>query len=187
MEAAKQSRRIATGPFRAEHLPEEGSALVDPAGVVATLQKLTMSGSGVVRAAAKEHLSLVQAHMAENGGKIPAYAADDIKQGVGDTLRRMGSPEAPVTPKEVVRYAPVQESFVNSIHGQQTGYRGYLAAHASGSQPINDMQAARSILDPNFSGGWNAGGDQVARVSRIDQALRKDDRANFPMSSEARQ
>jgi hypothetical protein len=113
---------------------------------------------------------------------------DDIRQGVGDTLNGMAKQQGRgATPKEVVRYGPVKTALTDAIDGAIPGYSDHLAAYASHSAPINDMLAARSILDPNFSGGWNAGGDQVARVSRINQALRADDKANFPMTPEARQ
>jgi hypothetical protein len=63
MTAARQARTDATQPFRDANLPEEGSKLIDPAGVVSVLQRLTGAGSKPVRAAAKEHLSLLQEHM----------------------------------------------------------------------------------------------------------------------------
>jgi hypothetical protein len=185
LNAAIATRRANKNTFRTASLPEEGSALIDPQGIIATLDKLSRSGNDVIRGAAKKHLGLVREHMALNGGKVPATALDDIRQGVGSTLASIPQ-NGVVAPKEVALYDPVKAQITDAIDGAVPGYRDYLAAYARDSAPINDMEAARAILDPARGGGWNAGGDQVARAGRINTAIRADDRANYPMTDTAR-
>lgn len=185
MEAAKQSRREVTSPWRQAMLPEEGSRLVDPTPIVAQLQKLSLSGNDTVRQAAKKHLGLLQEHMAQNGGKISATALDDIRQGVGSTLRSIPQHGA-VTPQEVVKYGPVASSITDTLDTAVPGYRNHLATWARSSQPINDMEAARLLLAALDRGGLDAGGNQAVHLTKLESMLAKDNRADFPMSDAAR-
>jgi hypothetical protein len=75
---------------------------------------------------------------------------------------------------------------VNNIERNAPGYRNYLADYASHSQPINDMEAARSILTPVDNSGLNSGGGARVTIPAIKSALAKDDAAQYGMSPEAR-
>lgn len=185
MEAAKAARRRIDRPFRDKHLPEEGSALVDPAPVVGVLERLRLSGVDTVRQAARKHLGLLREHMRQNGGKIPAYALDDIRQGVGSTLRSIPNTGA-VTPKEAVLYGSVSSAITDTLERAIPGYRNHLAAYARASQPINDMEAGRTLLAAIDSGGRDAGGNQAVSLTQVKALLSKDNRADFPMSESAR-
>lgn len=185
MDAARQARTAATQPFRERFMPEEGAPLVDPAPVVSVLQKLALSGTDTVRQAAKKHLALLQEHMAQNGGKITTTALDDIRQGVGSTLRSIPQ-HGSVTPKEVVLYAPVSSAITDTLERAIPGYRAHLAAYARHSQPINDMEAGRALLSAIDSGGRDAGGNQVVSLAAVKQMIRRDNNAEFPMSEPAR-
>lgn len=186
MQAAQAARRAITQPFRQVNLPETGGKLVDPTPVVAVLQKLSLSGNDTVRQAATKHLKLLRAHMGQNGGKITATALDDIRQGVGSTLRSIPQHGA-VTPKEIVQYEPVSAAITDALERAVPGYRAHLAAYAHHSQPINDMEAGRALLSAIDSGGRDAGGNQNVNLAQVKALIAKDNRANFPMSPGARQ
>lgn len=185
MTAAQQARRNAVQPFIDANLPEEGSALVDPAAVIAKLKKLTTDGNDTVRSAAAKHLNLVNTLADQNGGKIPATDLDGIRQGVNGTLASV-KPTGSVTPQEVVKYAPVANSITDAIDSAVPGYRNYLATYAKHSEPITTMDAVRGLLDPNAPGSLNAAGDPQLGAARLKQALRADDKANFGVSDAAR-
>jgi hypothetical protein len=185
MEAAKAARRAIDQPFRQKYLPEEGSPLVDASNVTNLLKKLSLSGNDTVRQAAKKHLALLEEHAAQNGGKIPAYALDDIRQGVGSTLRSIPQHGA-VTPKETVIYGGVSSAITDALERAIPGYRNHLAAYARASQPINDMEAGRALLAAIDSGGRDAGGNQAVSLNQVKALLSKDNRADFPMSESAR-
>lgn len=186
MTAAIAARRARAQAFRGQSLPDEGSALVDPTPVVGLLQKLTLAGNDTVRGAAKKHLSLLQQHMEKNGGMIPATALDDIRQGVGSTLRSIPQHGA-VTPQEVAQYAPVSTAITDTLERAVPGYRDHLAAYASDSAPINDMEAGRSLLAAIDSGTRDGGGNQAVSLAPVKALLSKDNRAEYPMSDTARQ
>lgn len=60
--------------------------MVNPSRIVKTLQQKALSGNATVRNSAKQHLSLLGEHMDANGGRVPAYALDDIRQNIGSML-----------------------------------------------------------------------------------------------------
>src|SRR3546814_6451303 len=70
---------------------------------------LSMSGNATVRAAAKEHLNLIRAHAGKNGGKVPAYALDDIRQNINGMLAKH-APNGAVGSQEGAKYGPDRKS-----------------------------------------------------------------------------
>src|SRR3546814_3140658 len=77
--------------------------MVSPKAVEKTLANLSMSGNATVRAAAKEHLNLIRAHAGKNGGKVPAYALDDIRQNINGMLAKH-APNGAVGSQEGAKY-----------------------------------------------------------------------------------
>lgn len=105
LQAAVKDRRTSAKTFRDASLPEEGSALVDPAPIVAKLKSLTMSGNPVVKSAAREHLQMLRAG-SDDKGRVPAYMLDDIHQNTGSMLAKHATHGA-VGSKEAAKYGPV--------------------------------------------------------------------------------
>jgi hypothetical protein len=184
MQAAIDARRGNARAYRDANLPETGSALVDPQGIMGTLSKLALDGDPTVAGAARRHLNLLSQHADANGGKVPAWALDNIHQNVGETLGSMKT-NGPVTSKQVARYAPVKAQIVDALDGAVPGYRDYLAAYARDSAPINDMEAARGVLAGSDRAGLNGAGGQVVTLPQLLRTLRVNDRADFPMSPQA--
>jgi len=179
MAAAHAARTAATNPYYAQ-LPGKS---VDPTQVLQALDALHNSGMGVrpnIRNAVAGLRGEITSRAAQDG-TIVADILSGLHENAGSHLGPMASAQ------EKKALGPIKDSIANALDAAIPGYRANLAAYGAASQPINDMRAARSILDPSVSGGWNAGGDPSLRVSRINQALRADDRANFPMSDAARQ
>lgn len=88
--------------------------------------------------------------------------------------------------QEAALYAPVSAKIVSTLDRSIPGYRNNLATYAKLSQPINDMQAVRGLLDPNAPGSANTAGDSQLTAARVKQALRSDDNANYGVSDQAR-
>lgn len=183
LQAAIQARRDAIGPYRTNSLPEEGSPLVDPAPVVATLERLAKSANATVRSAASEHLGMIRAQAVD--GKVSAFLLDDIRQEAGGMLAKHSTHGA-VGSKVTAKYAPVTAQIADTLDASVPGYRDYLATYARASQPINDMEAGRALLGAIDSGGRDAGGNQIVGLAPVKAMLARDNRANFPMSEEAR-
>jgi hypothetical protein len=185
MEAAKAARSAGAASFRSAHLPDEGGALVDHTSIVPLLTRLTDGADPAVSKAAQRTLRLLNKHAKANGGKVPATVLDDIQQNVGETLRQM-SANGPVTPKQVARFGPVKTQIVDALDGAVPGYRDYLAAYARDSAPINDMAAARRLMENSALAGRDGSGGQVLSIPQLRQTLRLDDKADFPMTDTAR-
>lgn len=185
LETAVQTRRANANAFRGPNLPEQGGAMIDPQGIVATLERLSLSGNDTVRGAARKHLGLLREHMEQNGGRVPATALDDIRQGVGSTLRSIPRTGV-VAPQEAALYDPVSAQIADTLDGAVPGYRDYLSAYARDSAPINDMGAARRLIDDSSLAGLDGSGGQVLSIPKLRQTLRLDDRAGYPMTDGAR-
>jgi hypothetical protein len=126
-------------------------------------------------------MNLLTQHAEANGGKVPAWALDNIHQNVGETLGAMKT-NGPVTSKQVARYAPVKAQIVDALDGAVPGYRDYLAAYGRDSAPINDMAAVRELVARSSGAGLNGGGGEVVTLPQLLRTLRVNDRADFPMS-----
>lgn len=90
------------------------------------------------------------------------------------------------TAQEKKALAPVADYIADHIDAYVPGYRGNLAAYATASQPINDMQAARQLRDAIAASTLDAGGNQNVDLTKVRALLAKDNREKFPMSPQAR-
>ncbi|SEO74367.1 hypothetical protein SAMN02800692_1853 [Luteibacter sp. UNC138MFCol5.1] len=159
--------------------------MVDPSRIAKQLQELTKSGNPTVAGAARQHLDLI-ARNQDGTGMVPARALDDMRQNIGNMLSANAT-NGVVGSQEAALYGPVTAKIVSTLDRAIPGYRSNLETYAKLSQPINDMQAVRGLLDPNAPGSLNTGGDPQLAVARVKQALRSDDRANYGLSDPARQ
>ena len=184
MEAARNARTANSDAYRGKYLPESGSPMVDSQPLFATLERLSLSANPTIRGAAREHLSLLKRQAVD--GKVPAYALDDIRQNAGAMIAKH-TPIGGGGSAEAARYAPVTNQIADTLDRAVPGYRNYLASYARDSQPINDMQAGRALLSAIDSGGLDASGNQAVSLNAVKAMLAKDNRANFPMSPQARQ
>lgn len=158
--------------------------MVDPTRITNQLQELTKSGNPTVAGAARQHLDLI-ARNADETGMVPARALDDMRQNIGNILSANATNGA-VGSQEAALYGPVTAKIVSTLNRAVPGYRNNLATYAKLSQPINDMQAVRGLLDPNSPGSLNTAGDSQLTAARVKQALRADDKANYGVSDPVR-
>ncbi|WP_448098145.1 hypothetical protein [Luteibacter yeojuensis] len=158
--------------------------MVDPSRIATQLAELTKSGNPTVAGAARQHLDLI-ARNADETGMVPARALDDMRQNIGNMLSANAT-HGVVGSQEAALYGPVTAKIVSTLDRAVPGYRNNLATYAKLSQPINDMQAIRGLLDPNAPGSLNTAGDPQLAVARVKQALRSDDKANYGLSDQAR-
>lgn len=186
LKAAKETRAANSDGFRTPYLPENGSPLVDPAPLLAVLERKATDANPSVRQAAAEQLRLIRTHMKANGGKVPAYELDALQQEAGSTLRQFSS-NGVVGTKEEARYAPVKNSFVDTLDGAIPGYRDYLATYARDSAPINDMGAARRLVADSSLAGLDGSGGQTLSLPQLRKTLRLDEREAYPMTDGARE
>jgi hypothetical protein len=112
---------------------------------------------------------------------------DGIRQNASRILADNHVPNSPVGTQEEAGIAPVKNQIVDALDSAIPGYRDYLASYAKHSEPINTMQSVQKLLDPAAPGSLNTAGDPQLAISRLRQVLRGDDKANYPMSDEARQ
>lgn len=158
--------------------------MVDPTRIASQLQELTKSGNPTVAGAARQHLDLI-ARNADETGMVPARALDDMRQNIGNMLSANAT-NGVVGSQEAALYGPVTAKIVSTLDRSIPGYRNNLATYAKLSQPINDMQAVRGLLDPNAPGSLNTAGDPQLAAARLKLALRYDDKANYGFSDQAR-
>lgn len=178
MAAAKLARSQATDPYYTQ-LP---GAKADPATVLASLDALENSGLGVnknVKAAVSSLRNEIRSRL-DSEGKLPADVLSGLHSEAGSHLGPMA------TAQEKKALAPVRDSIADALDAAVPGYRDTVAAYARLSQPISDMQAARTVLGAIDSGARDAGGNQAVSLTQIKAALAKDAKARYPMSREAR-
>jgi hypothetical protein len=182
LQSAINARRSAAASYRGPNLPETGSPMVDPSQVLEALKQRALSANATVSGAAKDHLSMIQSQSKD--GMVPAYLLDDIRQEAGGMLAKHATNGA-VGSKVSAKYEPVRSAIADTLDAALPGYRDYLSTHAQLSQPINDMQAGRTLLGAIDSSGRDAGGNQAVNLAPVRSLLAKDARAQYPMSDGA--
>lgn len=178
MAAARAARTAATAPYYASL---EGQA-VDPAPVIQALDALASSSLGVrpnIKAAANSLRSEIMSRIGSDG-KIDASILSGVRENASSHL----GPKASAQEKRAL--GPVADSIADTLDRAIPGYRANLAAYASASSPIRDMEAGRALVDAIDRGGRDAGGGQVVTLPVLKSLLAKDDKARFKMSPQAR-
>ena len=178
MAAAKQARTDATAPYY-ESLKGQR---VDPAPILESLDALHNSSLGVrpnIKTAAASLRAEIQSRTGPDG-KIPADILSGLHENAGSHLGPMASGQ------EKVALGPVKNTIADTLDAAVPGYRANLAAYGRASQPVNDMEAARTLLDAIDTGGRDAGGNQTVNLAKIRQLLARDKKAKYPMSPDAR-
>jgi hypothetical protein len=188
-DAADQLNQIAVKTKKAQKVLDQAITainqnMVDPSRIVNQLQELAKSGNPTVSGAARQHLDLI-ARNQDGAGMVPARALDDMRQNIGNMLSANAT-NGVVGSQEAALYGPVTAKIVSTLDRAIPGYRSNLATYAKLSQPINDMEAVRGLLDPNAPGSLNAAGDPQLAVARVKQALRADGGARYGLSDSAR-
>lgn len=178
MAAAKANRTAATKPYY-DTLPGQ---MVDPAPILQQLDALAGSSMGVrpnIKSAAGSLKAEILARL-DDGGKIDASILSGLRENVGSHLGPMASAQ------EKRALGPVADSIADTLDRAIPGYRANLAAYASASSPIRDMEAGRALVGAIDSGGRDASGGQAVTLNHLKSLLSKDDRAKYRMSPEAR-
>ncbi|UPG96335.1 hypothetical protein [Luteibacter aegosomatissinici] len=188
-EAADQLNQITVKTKKAQKVLDQAITainknMVDPSRIVGQLEELTKSGNPTVSGAARQHLDLI-ARNRDGAGMVPARALDDMRQNIGNMLSANAT-NGVVGSQEAALYGPVTAKIVSTLDRAVPGYRNNLATYAKLSQPINDMQAVRGLLDPNAPGSLNTAGDPQLAVARVKQALRSDDNARYGLGDATR-
>ncbi len=179
MSAARKARSAATDPYYAQL---EGQR-VDPADVVAALDQLGASGLGTRTKVSGAVASLKNEIKGRIGpdGKIDAGVLSALRENVSSHLGDF--PKA----QEKKALVPIKDTIADALDRAVPGYRANLAAYASGSQPISDMQAGRTLLGAIDSGGRDATGNQSVSLTQLKTMLSRDNKSRYPMSKQARQ
>lgn len=159
--------------------------MVSPKNIVKQLETLSKSGNPTVSAAASKNLEVI-AKNADSTGKVPAFALDDIRQNLGKMLSD-SAPNGVVGSVESAKYGPVSTKIISTLERQIPGYSDYLRAYRANSQPINTMEAGRSILGPISNRRLNSGGDQTLTLNDLAQGFKRDNKARYGMSTDAKQ
>jgi hypothetical protein len=157
--------------------------MVNPSRIIAELERNAKSGNTVVSGAAEDALKTISKNQ-DGEGWVHVRALDDIRQNIGSMLAK-NAPNGAAGSAEGAVYGPLKAKIANQIDRAVPGYRNSLAAYASHSQPINDMQAFRTLLGAIDSGGRDAGSNQAVTLNHLKNLLSKDNKANFPMSPAA--
>lgn len=170
---------------------EQASSAIDrnmvaPNAILKELRNLSMSGQPTIRGTARQHIAQLEEQMAENGGRVPAYALDDMRQNIGAMLAA-NAPNGAVGSREAALYGPVASKIVRTLDRAVPGYRDYLAAYRADSAPINTMQGARSVLAPVEQRGFNSAGDARLTLGQLNTGLNRIDRGRYGVTPEARQ
>lgn len=161
--------------------------MVSPKNIVKQLETLSNSGNPTVSAAARQHLEVI-AKNADSTGKVPAFALDDIRQNIGATLANAKHSTNGVTSSvESAKYGPVSTKIINTLERSIPGYRNYLRTYRANSVPINTMEAGRSILGPLNNRRLNSAGDQSLTLNDLAQGFKRDNKARYSMSPDAKQ
>jgi len=189
-EAAQQLKGIAfKSKFAQKSFDQAMTAvnknMVSPKNIVKQLETLSNSGNPTVSAAARQHLEVI-AKNADSTGKVPAFALDDIRQNIGATLAKH-STNGVTSSVESAKYGPVSTKIINTLERSIPGYRNYLRAYRANSQPINTMEASRGILGPLNNRRLNSAGDQSLTLNDLAQGFKRDNKARYSMSPDAKQ
>lgn len=108
--------------------------------------------------------------------KDEPYVRPDLLDGIRQNLRTTisdNSSNGAVSSKQEAGLQPLADHITSAIDGANPGYRNYLESYARSSQPINSMEAARSVLADvaGDSRSANSAGDPQVTLSRIGSAL----------------
>lgn len=184
-------RQLAPKSPRAQKALDQALGIIDkgmvnPSRVLAHLNELAKDTNPTIAGAANSAIAGIAKNQ-DGQGWIHARVLDGVRQNIGKMLQHNAPVNSAVGTAEGAAYGPLKAKITNAVERAVPGYRGNLASYASHSQPINDMQAGRALLDAIDSGGRDAGSNQTVNLSLVKQMLAKDNRANFPMSPQARQ
>jgi hypothetical protein len=185
LSAAIAARKQTTGPLYAS-LPGQRVPVVS---VMDALDRLKNSALGVrstVAGARNDLESAIKAHTAPDG-TIDADILHGFHQNAGSYLAKHASPHAPVGSQEEAAFVPIKDAIADALDRAVPGFRANNQAFATLSGPINDMEAARRILDEAGYNSFNPGGDPVATLGILKKALKGDDKARYGLSPQARQ
>lgn len=158
--------------------------MVNPSRIIASLQNLALSGNPTVSAAAEKQLAVIAKNQVDSSGWVHAGVLDDLRQNIGNTIAN------PLTGKvdavAAAKFQPFKSQVVSTIERAVPGYRDSLATYRAGKQPINDMEAGRSLLDAINSRGRDVGSNQTVNLNDVRSLLGRDMRRKYPMSPTAR-
>ena len=158
--------------------------MVNTSRTLSYLDKLAGRFNPAVSGTAKEIAGKLREH-ADARGYVHASVMDDAVQQIQRTLQKH-APNGAVGTEEAAIYGPLKAKITNQIDRAVPGYRANRAAYASASEPINDMAAFRALRDAIDSGGRDAGGNQAVTINHLKALLSKDNKAQYPMSPQAR-
>jgi hypothetical protein len=178
MQAAKDARTAATQPYY-DSLPGQR---VDPAGVLQSLDALHQSSAGVVPNVKSAIAGLRNEITSRTGpdGMIDADILSGLHQNAGSHLGPTASAQ------EKLALGPIKDSIANALDAGVPGFRANNSAWRTLSQPISDMQAGRSLRAAIDGHGPDATGNPTVTLNDLNALLKRDAKARYPMSQQAR-
>ena len=159
--------------------------MVNPNRIVKELQALTKDTNPTISGAAEKALASLAKNQ-DGMGWVHGRVLDGLRQNIGKLLDD-SAPIGGAGSAEGAAYGPIKAKITNTLDRAIPGYRNNLAAYASASQPINDIEAGRALLGAIDSGGRDAGGNQAVSLTQLKSMLAKDAKSRYPMSPQARQ
>jgi hypothetical protein len=199
--AAKAVRDQVATPFIKAMQDPKTSAPVNAAPILAELDKLENSSFSTDPVVSRT-ISALRSQLSEAAGKtnIAEYGLTpeafksldplgnnvrpDLLDGIRQNLRSIIADNATngiVRSKQEAALSPLADSIVGAIESANPGYRSYLATYAKLSEPIRDIEAAKSILE-GFAGGRDTSGNPIISLTRYNSLLTKALKGDYGVS-----
>lgn len=157
--------------------------MVNPSRIITDLQRLAKDTNPSISGAAERALAGIAKNQ-DGQGWVHGRVLDGLRQNFGKLVAD-STPNGVVGSAEGAAFGPVKAKITNSLDRVLPGYRNNLAAYASASQPINDMEAGRALLGAIDGNSLDSLGGQNVSLTQLKAALRRNDGADFPMSPAA--
>jgi hypothetical protein len=155
--------------------------MVDAGRIENTLRSLTFHQNGTVRAFAAEQLGLLTKLKAEYGGKIPIANLQGIQQELSTEFNATASKNGFDKSAQYV-LGKLNARFNNTLDRAAPGFRDNSRIFAQMSQPINDMEAGRAILNRGQGRVANTAGEAPLSLADLNRAIGDDGKARYGMS-----
>lgn len=160
--------------------------MINPKATLKKLEELSINTNKIVRESAKEQLTNLRANM-DTRGLIPAHVLDGVRENANKTLADVAAKHGTLSTKEAAIYGSVPSTIVREIERKLPGHRSNLRAYRDNSVPINTMEAGNKILEPISHRGDNSVGAKTLTLNDVAQGFKRDSKARYAMSPEAKQ
>lgn len=162
-----------------------GGTTVDPAPILDAIKSVKRgtggANSGVRGALHDVTATLTDPDIVDENGHVPLASVESLRQSLGGIARK----SAMTTASPVSQIRPVIAPVRDAVHGVLSDaipdFDSYLTGYRERSEPINTMRELQDLLDAK-----NLNADGSLSLARVNQFLKRDDRAPFGISADAR-